>query len=100
MKQNPALGQIRIFQQLAEGLPGLGVKPIGDALTGFGANRNLTLTPSANKLGVAPITTSVNDGTNTIATSFPMIVRPSTNVFFNDYFDYADGWIVDNSFKL
>ena len=99
MKQNPALGQIRIFQQLAEGLPGLGVNPIGDAFTEFEANRNLTLTPSVNKLGVAPITISVNDGVNTISTSFPLIVRPSTNLFFNDYFDYADGWIVNNSFK-
>ncbi len=70
------------------------------SITGSGTNRSLTLTPATNKLGVAPITLSVNDGVNTTSTLFTLMVRPSTNVFFNDYFDYADGWIVDNSFKL
>ncbi len=61
------------------------------SITGSGSNRVLTLTPTANTLGVAPISVSVSDGVNTATTSFALTVRPSTNVVFNDYFQYADG---------
>lgn len=69
-----------------------GLLPLANiAITGTGANRILTLTPTADTLGVAPLSVSVSDGVNTTTTAFALTVRPSTNVVFNDYFDYADG---------
>lgn len=61
------------------------------AITGSGSNRVLTLTPTANTLGAAPVSISVSDGVNTATTTFTLMVRPSVNVVFNDYFEYANG---------
>ena len=69
---------------------------------GSGANRSVTLTPVAGKLGAAPITITVNDndpGTpkSTTAT-FPLMVLPNTNVVLIDYFDYdGSGAIISQS---
>jgi hypothetical protein len=65
---------------------------------GSGTNRTVTITPAAKTVGVAPITISVSDGTNApVAAAFTLMVRPSTNVVFNDYFDYADGALTNGS---
>jgi hypothetical protein len=64
---------------------------------GSGSNRTLTLTPAGDQIGVAPITVTVSDGTNTSSTVFGLMVTPSTNVLFYDPFSYADGSLLTNS---
>ncbi len=46
------------------------VPAAGIVLGGSGANRTVTITPAANKLGTAIITLNVNDGTATTSTTF------------------------------
>lgn len=71
------------------------------SLGGSGANRTLTLTPVAGATGVAPILLTVTDpGFNTATRAFTFMVRPSTNVVFNDFFSYPDGPLVTGSYKL
>jgi len=67
---------------------------------GSGSNRMVTITPATDGLGVAPILILVSDGVNTATNAFTLMVRPNTNIVFNDYFDYPDGPITDASLGL
>ena len=61
---------------------------------GSGTNRTLTLTPVAGKIGTAPISVAVTDGSGNVTTlNFALLVRANTNVVFADEFDYTDGTI-------
>ena len=58
------------------------------------ANPSVTITPAQNQLGLAAISVTVNDNDtfasepkSTTAT-FPILVRPNTNVIALDYFNY------------
>jgi hypothetical protein len=51
------------------------VADAGIVLGGTGANRNVTITPLANQVGVAGITLSVSDGFATNSTSFQLTVQ-------------------------
>jgi hypothetical protein len=70
------------------------------------ANPTVTITPAANKVGVAPISVTVydNDATSTpksTTTSFTVMVLPNTNVVFVDNFDYdTAGPIISQSAGL
>jgi hypothetical protein len=64
---------------------------------GSGSNRTLSITPAPGQTGVAPITVTVSDGTNTGSATFPLMVTPSTNVVFCEPFAYADGSLLTNS---
>jgi hypothetical protein len=70
------------------------------SLGGSGTNRTLTLTPTPGRLGIAPITLTVSDGTNAAATTFTLMVSPSTNVLCYEPFDYPDGSLTTNSLFL
>jgi hypothetical protein len=71
------------------------------SITGSGAGRTVTLTPAASATGVAPISITVTDvGGKSATTAFTLMVRPTTNVVFNDFFDYPDGPVVTGSYKL
>lgn len=65
---------------------------------GSAANRTVTITPTPGQLGVAPITVTLSDNDpnspQSTSLSFTLMVRPNTNVVFNDYMDY------DNSGSL
>lgn len=50
-------------------------------LTGTGANRHITVSPLANRSGVATITISVSDGRFTTETTFKVTVLPTPDVF-------------------
>ena len=68
---------------------------------GSASNRTVTLTPVTGQMGTARITVSVNDNDSqnpkTTTTTFTVMVRPSTNVVLNDFFDYPDGAITAQS---
>src|SRR5439155_23388671 len=64
---------------------------------GSGANRTVTITPASGQTGVAPLTVTVSDGTNTASSVFPLMVVPSASVIFYDPFAYADGSLLTNS---
>jgi hypothetical protein len=64
---------------------------------GSGRDRTLTIIPATAETGVAPITVSVMDGTNTTKTVFPVLVAPSENVVLYDRFDYRSGSLLTNS---
>ena len=66
-------------------------------LGGSGSNRTVSLTPATGQFGVAPITLSVSDGTNTAASSFAVMVVPSASIIFYDTFDYPNGSLLTNS---
>lgn len=67
------------------------------AISGSGSNCTLQLLPAAGQVGVAPVTVTVSDGTNTAASSFALLVRPSSSVAFLDPFDYPNGSLLTNS---
>jgi hypothetical protein len=73
-----------------------GVNGSGQATT---TNPSVVITPAINQLGVALITVTVNDNNATEAKSttatFPVIVRPNTNIVFVDYFDYDNSGSLD-----
>jgi hypothetical protein len=64
---------------------------------GSDSNRTVTLTPTAGQIGVAPITLTVSDGTNTANSSFALMVTPSASLIFLDSFSYANGSLLTNS---
>ncbi len=67
---------------------------------GSGSNRTVTLAPATGQIGVAPVTISVSDGTNTTSSSFPLMITPSAAVIFYEPFSYADGSVLTNSALL
>jgi hypothetical protein len=64
---------------------------------GSGSNRTVTLTPAPGRTGVAPLSITVSDGTNTATSVFALMVRPAEAVIFYDPFNYPDGSAVTNS---
>lgn len=64
------------------------------AASASGSSGSATLTPVSGTGGVVLTTLAASDGTFATNTVFPLLVVPSTNVVFNDYFDYPDGPIV------
>lgn len=69
-------------------------------LGGSGSNRTATVTPAFGRSGVAIINLSVSDGTNSAATNFAVMVRPSPGVVLIDDFDYPNGPVIDASAGL
>jgi hypothetical protein len=65
--------------------------------SGSGSNRTVTVTPASGQTGVAPITVTVSDGTNTASSSFAVMVTPSPGVLFYDPFNYGNGSLLTNS---
>lgn len=76
--------------------------PAASIITGgSGTNRTLTLNLPAGQLGVAPLSLTVTDNaSHSTTTNITVMVRPNTNVVFNEYFDYADGSLFVNSLGL
>src|SRR5258708_6339779 len=66
-------------------------------LGGSDRNRTVALTPAAGQIGVAPITLTVSDGTNTANSLFALLVTPSPSLIFLDSFSYANGSLLTNS---
>jgi hypothetical protein len=64
---------------------------------GSGSNRIVTVTPASGQTGVAPITVTVSDGTNSAASTFSLMVTPSASVIFYEPFTYAAGSLLTNS---
>jgi len=64
---------------------------------GSDSNRTMTLTPAPGQFGVAPVTVTVSDGTNTSNSSFALMVTPSPSLIFLDSFSYANGSLLTNS---
>ena len=64
---------------------------------GGGSNRTVTVTPAGGQTGVAPITVTVSDGTNTASSIFAVMVTPSPGVLFYDPFNYGNGSLLTNS---
>jgi hypothetical protein len=64
---------------------------------GSDSNRTVTLTPAAGQIGVAPITLTVSDGTNTANSVFALMVTPSPSLIFLDSFSYPNGSLLTNS---
>jgi len=56
-----------------------------------GTNRTVTITPQAGQVGTVQITLTVDDGFNTVSTSFQLTVYPSIGIDLADDFNYADG---------
>jgi hypothetical protein len=72
--------------------------PSGNVIFGgAGSNRTATVIPVAGQAGVAPLTITVSDGTNTASSVFPVMVAPTTEVVFYDPFSYSDGSLLTNS---
>jgi hypothetical protein len=65
--------------------------------SGTDSNRVVTVTPAPGQVGIAPITITVSDRTNTTSATFPLMVTPSASVLFYDPFNYPDGSLVTNS---
>jgi hypothetical protein len=64
---------------------------------GSDSNRTVTLTPAAGQIGVAPVTVTVSDGTNTANCTFALMVTPSPSLIFLDSFSYRSGSLLTNS---
>jgi hypothetical protein len=64
---------------------------------GNDSNRTVALSPASGQIGVAPITITVSDGTNTANSSFALMVTPSPSLIFLDPFSYANGSLLTNS---
>jgi hypothetical protein len=71
--------------------------PANILLNGSGSNRTVTLTPAPDQTGVAPLTLTVSDGTNTASSLFALLVLPSPSVVLFDPFAYPDGSVLTNS---
>jgi len=69
-------------------------------LGGSGSNRTATITPAFGRCGVAIINLTVSDNTNSTATNFAVMVRPSPGVVLIDDFDYPNGPVIDASAGL
>ena len=67
---------------------------------GSGTDRTVAATPAAGQTGVAPITVTVGDGTNSASSVFPLMVLPSSQVVFYEPFSYPDGSLLTNSAYL
>jgi hypothetical protein len=72
----------------------------GIAGAAAGSSGHVTLTPAAGADGVARVYLTISDGSFTTNTSFPVLVVPSSEVVFNDHFDYANGAITSGSLGL
>jgi hypothetical protein len=72
----------------------------GIAIGGSGGARTIQLTPAAGQSGIAPVTLTVSDGTNSTMTSFALMVLPSASLLLFDPFNYPDGSVVTNSAVL
>ena len=59
--------------------------------------RTITINPASGQTGVAPITLTVSDGTNTASSIFAVMVTPSPDVLFYDPFNYGNGSLLTNS---
>jgi hypothetical protein len=59
-----------------------------------GNSGSATLTPLAGSGGVVMTTVTASDGSFATNITFPLLVVPSTNVIFNDYFDYDGGPVI------
>lgn len=59
-----------------------------------------TLTPLTGTNGVVLVSLIASDGGFSTNIIFPLMVVPSTNVVFNDHFDYADGSVTADSFGI
>ena len=64
---------------------------------GSDGNRTVALTPAPSQFGVAPITVTVSDGTNSTSSSFALMVTPSPDLLFLDSFSYHNGSLLTNS---
>jgi len=64
---------------------------------GSGGARTVTITPVSGQTGVAPVTVTVSDGTNSANSTFGVMVLPSSSMVFYDPFNYSDGSIITNS---
>src|SRR5262249_51204787 len=62
-----------------------------------GSNRTVTVTPANGQTGVAVLTLTVSDGTNTASSVFPLMVTESADEILYDPFSYADGSLLTNS---
>lgn len=71
--------------------------PSGLTFGGSGANRTVTLTPAAGRVGNTPVTVEVSDGTNSAGAVFALMVRPNSAIVFCEPFEYADGSLLTNS---
>lgn len=65
-----------------------------------GSSGTLTVAPVSGAAGVARIYVTAGDGTFATNASFPLLVVPSSDVLFNDQFDYADGVTTTNSLGM
>lgn len=65
-----------------------------------GNSGSATLTPVTGSNGVVLVSLAASDGSFSTNTIFPLMVVPSTNVIFNDHFDYANGSVTANSFGV
>jgi hypothetical protein len=64
---------------------------------GSDSNRTVALTPAAGQIGIAPITLTASDGTNTANSLFALVVTPSPSLIFLDPFSYPNGSLLTNS---
>lgn len=65
-----------------------------------GTASTATLTPPAGGNSVVLVSLTASDGTFSTNIIFPLLVVPSTNVVFNDHFDYANGATITNSYGI
>ena len=65
-----------------------------------GNSGTATLTPLTGTNGVVLVSLTASEGSFSTNTIFPLMVVPSTNVVFNDHFDYANGSVITNSFGI
>ena len=70
------------------------------AASASGSSGSVTMTPLAGANGVVLVYLTASDGTFSTNTSFPLVVVPSSEVIFNDHFDYADGSVTAASLGL
>jgi len=73
-------------------LPDANIQASADGSTG-----SVSLTPLAGTSGVVLTTVTASDGDYSTEIEFPLMVVPSTNVVFNDYFEYDDGALITES---
>jgi hypothetical protein len=61
------------------------------AVSPTGTSRTVTITPMPNATGLATITLTVSDGTNSVQTAFRVTVYAKYGLLVNEPFTYADG---------
>jgi len=77
------------------------VPNINLAISGTGADRTLTITPEADRVGNSVITVTVSDSGGLTATrSFNAMVVSSSSIVLSEPFNYADGSLTTNSGRL